>query len=170
MHFAGFPGTDCDSGPPKCNRCVILHESELTSGFRPIGCVSRLGCPPGLLLGGRIGKTVRIRRGPAAVTGDERCNRPLRTTIRVNEVSPRPWEGAVSRTIRKPEDLPGCRFDCRSFEDEDAGFSNDGPKGRSCFFAVHDSLFVSDCSLTECGCRGSSHHRLVRRASHHVRP
>ena len=42
------------------------------------------------------GKTVRIRRGPAAVTGDEnRLSHCLEG-----------WEGAASRVIRKSEDLP----------------------------------------------------------------
>ncbi len=41
------------------------------------------------------GKTVKIRRGPAAVTGDERRKMPL----------PIRWEGAAGRMIRKPEDL-----------------------------------------------------------------
>jgi len=39
---------------------------------------------------------VRIRRGPAAVTGDESCNLPLS----------KGREGAASRKIREPEDLP----------------------------------------------------------------
>jgi hypothetical protein len=39
---------------------------------------------------------VKIRRGPAAVTEDE--NRTSHCRIR--------WEGAASRVIRKPEDLP----------------------------------------------------------------
>lgn len=54
--------------------------------------------------GGRIGKTVRTRRGPAAVSGDERCTRPLR--YRGSQASLAPREGAASRTIREPEDLP----------------------------------------------------------------
>jgi hypothetical protein len=42
-----------------------------------------------------IGKTVQIRRGPAAVTGNE--SRNYATVSR--------WEGAAGRMIRKPEDL-----------------------------------------------------------------
>jgi len=40
---------------------------------------------------------VKIRRGPAAVIGDEHRKTPLSTLCG--------WEGAVSRKIRKPEDL-----------------------------------------------------------------
>ena len=43
-----------------------------------------------------IGKTVKNRRGPAAVTGDENRNY---ATVRNG------WEGAMNRMIRKPEDL-----------------------------------------------------------------
>jgi hypothetical protein len=52
--------------------------------------------PRGKSLFGIYGKTVRIRYGPAAVTGDE-CR---------NNHCPRRWEGAACRTIRKSEDLP----------------------------------------------------------------
>ena len=48
---------------------------------------------------GLIGKPVKDRRGPAAVTGDEPC------TSHFSAVAG--WEGAGSRKIRKPEDLPG---------------------------------------------------------------
>jgi len=41
---------------------------------------------------------VQIRRGPAAVIGDEDRMTPL---FRKME-----WEGAASRVIREPEDLP----------------------------------------------------------------
>jgi len=47
---------------------------------------------------GLKGKTVQIRRGPAAVTGDERRMMPLFRKMG--------WEGAASRVIREPEDLP----------------------------------------------------------------
>ncbi len=36
-----------------------------------------LGVSRNLVFGRRIGKTVQIRCGPAAVIGDERCNKPL---------------------------------------------------------------------------------------------
>jgi hypothetical protein len=49
-----------------------------------------------------IGKTVQFRRGPAAVTGDESREMPLPDTEQSLSVG---WEGAVSRMIRKPEDL-----------------------------------------------------------------
>ena len=42
------------------------------------------------------GKTVQIRRGTAAVTGDETRNTPLFLNVR---------EGAGTRMIRKPESL-----------------------------------------------------------------
>ena len=45
-----------------------------------------------------MGNSVEVGDGPAAVIGDEHCKTPL-LGIR--------WEGAVSRTIRKSEDLPG---------------------------------------------------------------
>jgi hypothetical protein len=45
-----------------------------------------------------IGKTVRVRRGPAAVNGDESRDSHCFAEAR--------WEGMVSRMIRKPEDLP----------------------------------------------------------------
>jgi len=41
---------------------------------------------------------VRIRRGPAAVNGDENLESHCFAEAR--------WEGQVSRMIRKPEDLP----------------------------------------------------------------
>jgi len=41
---------------------------------------------------------VKFRNGPAAVTGDERCIKPLVTDAY--------REGAVSRMIRESEDLP----------------------------------------------------------------
>ena len=52
---------------------------------------------------GAIGKPVGIRRGPAAVSGDE----PRRATVPwdVDEMA---WEGAGSRMIHEPEDLPAC--------------------------------------------------------------
>ncbi len=62
----------------------------------------------------RIGKTVRIRRGPAAVTGDE--SRVSHCVALIIFEMPR--EGAVSRTIRKPEDLPRCRRNVSTFEDQ----------------------------------------------------
>ena len=40
---------------------------------------------------------MKIRRGPAAVIGDEHRKKPLSTLCG--------WEGAVIRMIRKPEDL-----------------------------------------------------------------
>lgn len=43
------------------------------------------------------GKTVQVRRGPAAVTEDESHTK---VTVRIG------WEGVASREIRKPEDLP----------------------------------------------------------------
>jgi hypothetical protein len=56
---------------------------------------------------GRTGKTVQIRRGPAAVTGDESRRLPLpRRQTR--------WEGAANRTIRKPEDLPTLSNDAEN--------------------------------------------------------
>ena len=59
---------------------------------------------------------MKIRRGPAAVIGDERRKMPLSTLCG--------WEGAVSRKIRKPEDLclyiylRGLRLKFIHFEDE----------------------------------------------------
>jgi hypothetical protein len=50
------------------------------------------------------GNPVKIGDGPAAVIGDEHCKTPL-LGIR--------WEGAVSRTIRESEDLPGQKVDLR---------------------------------------------------------
>jgi len=47
---------------------------------------------------------VKFRRGPAAVTGDENRIMPLKSPLLVI------WEGAMSRTIRKSEDLPRCRM------------------------------------------------------------
>jgi hypothetical protein len=82
-----------------------LSRSELPRRANDTG-VSKLG------VWERIGKTVRIRRGPAAVTGDERrsrnhCPRFHDTVDFSKRSSTCGWEGAVSRTIRKPEDLPG---------------------------------------------------------------
>ncbi|GIW72199.1 MAG: hypothetical protein KatS3mg102_1741 [Planctomycetota bacterium] len=48
---------------------------------------------------GSRGKTVRVRRGPAAVTGDESRRRPLCGPLGAGT-----REGAASRAIRKPED------------------------------------------------------------------
>jgi len=42
------------------------------------------------------GKTVRNRRGPAAVTGDEACTSHCILFL---------WEGAGSRSIQEPENL-----------------------------------------------------------------
>ena len=59
---------------------------------------------------------MKIRRGPAAVIGDEHRKTSLSTLCG--------WEGAVSRKIRKPEDLclyiylRGLRLKSIHFEDE----------------------------------------------------
>jgi hypothetical protein len=47
-------------------------------------------------MGSVTGKTVKIRRGPAAVTGDESRRLPLFVCK---------WEGAGIRLIREPEHL-----------------------------------------------------------------
>jgi len=47
---------------------------------------------------GKKGKPVQLRHGPAAVTGDETCKRPL--------CLEKAGEGAGSRVIRESEDLP----------------------------------------------------------------
>ncbi len=54
--------------------------------------------------GGRRGKTVKFRRGPAAVTGDAFHNRPLAEMTG--------WEGVRRQMIRKPEDLPELEYLC----------------------------------------------------------
>ena len=59
---------------------------------------------------------MEIRRGPAAVIGDEHRKTPLFTLCG--------WEGAVNRKIRKPEDLclyiypRGLRLKVIHLEDE----------------------------------------------------
>ena len=40
-----------------------------------------------------------VKRGPAAVTGDEHHDKPLSAYVTG-------WEGVISRSIREPEDLP----------------------------------------------------------------
>lgn len=47
---------------------------------------------------GLKGNSVQIGNGPAAVTGDEICDRPLSASGG--------WEGAETRTNRESEDLP----------------------------------------------------------------
>jgi len=50
---------------------------------------------------------VQIHRGPAAVIGDESCFEPFAGVIDcVTRGSMLGGEGAVTRMIRKPEDLP----------------------------------------------------------------
>jgi hypothetical protein len=60
-----------------------------------------------------IGKTVRIRRGPAAVNGDENHNNHWRkeagsgrSIFLISDLCLRYREGMVSRSIREPENLP----------------------------------------------------------------
>ncbi len=53
------------------------------------------------------GKVVQIHRGPAAVIGDESCFEPFAGVIDcVTRGSVLGGEGAATRMIRKPEDLP----------------------------------------------------------------
>jgi len=80
---------------------------------------ARPGCSVGLLPGERIGKTVQLRCGPAAVTGD--CVRETHCQeSKVNQSPSILREGAERRQIRKPEDLPRCRFPVRVFRGKDA--------------------------------------------------
>ena len=76
--------------------CYIFCNYKIT--YSPI---SR--CP----IKGRIGKPVKFRRGPAAVTEDETCKI---STIQEKLAG---WEGAGARMIPKPEDLP--RYADKSF-------------------------------------------------------
>ncbi len=52
--------------------------------------------------GGIIGNPVRVRSGPAAVTGNENRRMPLERYLL--------WEGAVIRVIREPEDRPAGQW------------------------------------------------------------
>ena len=66
------PVTPVD-GTGVANKCIFTVNKEKALDFRPISVICYLhfvnGAPQAL-----IGKTVKIRRGPAAVTGDESRN------------------------------------------------------------------------------------------------
>lgn len=111
-----------DRGAPLTGRVGLLP-SCLQSASN--GLVARPGCSAGLLPGERIGKTVQLRCGPAAVTGD--CLRETHCQEnRVIHSSGALRQGAERRWIRKPEDLPRCRFPVRVFRGKDAAAGGSG--------------------------------------------
>ena len=86
--------------PPRSDMSMLSDSIRAVRRARLV----RIGSPRLSLCRSRVahrepqGKTVQVRRGAAAVTGDEsRCCH-----------CPQGWEGAAERTIREPEDLLVC--------------------------------------------------------------
>jgi hypothetical protein len=82
---------------------------------------------------------VQFRDGPTAVTGDENCINVTATSNRNETRSGWCWEGAVSRVIRKSEDLPENRRDIPLDKDALERYEINGHPGS--LFMVWDFFF-----------------------------